>query len=510
MQASTRIVVNTLAQYARTIINMLLSLYSSRLVLNILGVDDYGIYSLVAGVVSMLSFLTNSLVGSTQRFLSVSQGKGDLTRLKEVFSNSLIIHLVLGAIVTITLEGCSPLLFNGFLNIPAGREHVAQILYQQVIWMVYISFIASPYRALLISRENIIYTSIIDVLDGILKVVLVMLLPFAQSDKLLTYGWIMFGIQTFNLLAFMCYCHSKYEECILPKFKHFSIAYVKELSEYTGWVIYSTAIIAFRTQGMAVVINKFYNAAANAAYGIGSQISGMLAFVSTSFTNAISPQLMSAEGSGNHTKMWKLAEIQSKFSFLLLSVLAIPTIFEMCSILHIWLGQVPDNAVLFGRMFIIMQTIDQLSQGLGSANRAMGNIGKYTIVTYTPKLLILPLGYLILKIDGSLQIVAILMISIETLCMLLRIYLFRNTEGFSVGEYCKNVLFLPIFPVIIGLITCYIIDITVDIKWKFIMTYIIEILLFSISAYMFALNENERHAIKSKVLKLAKHRQNEF
>ena len=504
MQPTNRIIVNTLAQYARTIINMVLSLYSSRLVLNILGVDDYGIYSLVAGVVSLLSFFTNSLVGSTQRFLSVSQGKGDIERLKVVFSNSLILHLGLGLLTTIILESIEPLLFNGFLNIPFGREVIASALYQQVILMVYISFIASPYRALLISRENIVYISIVDVLDGILKVALVLLLPFIQADKLLVYGWIMFGIQVFNLLAFSCYCHRQYDECIWPKFKNFSFSYVKELFAYTGWVVYSTAVIVCRSQGMAIVINKFYNAAANAAYGIGNQISGMLAFISTSFTNAVSPQLMAAEGGGNHEKMCKLAGFQSKFSFLLLSMLAIPTMLEMDFILSIWLGNVPENAALFGRMFIAMQTIDQLSQGLGSANRAIGNIGKYTIVTYTPKLFIIPLSYIILKVSSSLHLIVFLMVTIECICMLLRIYLFKNTDGFSIKTYCNNVLMKSMLPVLVELAACYIIYILIDFNWRCIITYIVAVFSLVFASYFIALDSKEKYLIKKIIIKVLK------
>lgn len=189
MRASNRIIVNTLAQYVRTIINLLLSLYSARLVLDILGVDDYGIYSLVAGVVSMLSFLTNSLVGSTQRFLSFCQGRGELERLQAVFSNSLLLHIALGLGITLTLESLAPFLFHGFLNIPEGREEAAVIVYQQVITMVYISFIAAPYRALLVSRENIVYTSLIDVLDGVLKV----FLWYCSLLYLWTAWWLMAG-----------------------------------------------------------------------------------------------------------------------------------------------------------------------------------------------------------------------------------------------------------------------------------------------------------------------------
>ena len=504
MQASNRIIANTLAQYIRTILNMVLSLYSSRLVLDILGISDYGIYSLVAGIVSMLSFLTNSLVGSTQRFLSVSQGKGDIPKLKEVFSNSLIIHIGLGAVISVILEICGPLLFNGFLNIPTGREKIANILYQQVIWMVYISFIASPFRALLVSRENILYTSIIDVLDGILKVVLVMLLPFASSDKLLAYGWIMFGIQIFNLLSFVIYCFKKYEECILPRFKNFSIKYVKDLSRYTGWIIYSTGIIAFRTQGLAVVINRFYSASVNAAYGIGSQISGMVSFVSTAFTNAVSPQLMAAEGGGNHQRMWKLAETQSKFSFLLLAMLAIPTMCEMRTLLHLWLGQIPDYAVLFACMFIAMQTFDQLSQGLGLANKAIGNIGKYTFVTYTPKLFILPVGYIILKyFENPLIIIALLNISIEIICMLLRIYLFRRYDGFKIRNYIINVIFKTIPPVAASTLVCGISQKFLDINYRLIVTYIISVLIYAATAYLFSLTYDEKKVILNILSKIS-------
>ena len=256
MNASNRILINTLAQYARTIINMVLSLYSSRLVMNILGVDDYGVYSLVAGVVSMLSFLTNSLVGSTQRFLSVTQGKGNIEKLKEVFSNSLLLHIALGLLVSSILAALTPFIFGGFLNIPADRIDVAKRLYLLVVLMVYTSFIASPYRALLVSHENIVYTSFIDILDGVLKVILVLLLPSSPLDKLLSYGMIMLGIQLFNLIAFMVYSSVKYDECIFPRIRMFSLAYVKELSVFTGWVVYSSVCVTLKMQGMAIVLNK--------------------------------------------------------------------------------------------------------------------------------------------------------------------------------------------------------------------------------------------------------------
>ena len=497
MNPSNRIIVNTLAQYVRTIINMVLSLYSSRLVLNILGVDDYGVYSLVAGVVSMLSFLTNSLVGSTQRFLSVSQGKGNIERLKEVFNNSLILHVVLGLFVAIVLYALTPFIFDGFLNIPDGSVEVAKELYILVVLMVYISFIASPYRALLVSHENIVYTSIIDVLDGVLKVGLVLLLPYVPINKLLAYGLIMLSIQSFNLIAFMLYSHLKYDECSWPKLRLFSLSYVKELSKFTGWVVYSSVCITLRNQGLAIVLNKIYGTAINAAYGIGMQISGMVSFISSSFQNAIAPQLMAAEGMGDRAKMLTLAEMQSKISFLLLAMIGIPAMFEMSTLLGWWLVDVPDNTVLFACMFLSMQIVDMLSTGLAAANRAIGNIGRYTLYTYTPKLLIMPIGWLCLKMGASLVLIAVIMFAIEAICMLIRISLFRKYDWFDAKGFISSVILRSLPPVIVSVCVSLLIQVICDVVLNFVLCFTISIVCFAITAYAISLKKQEKELVKS-------------
>lgn len=497
MRASNRIIVNTLVQYVRTILNLLLSLYSARLVLDILGVVDYGLYALVAGVVSMLSFFTNSLVSSTQRFLSVSQGKGDLQRLREVFSNSLLLHILLGLIVALLLESLSSILFDGFLNIPDGRESAAIILYQQVILMVYVSFIASPYRALLVSKENIVYASVIEVLDGVLKIVLVLLLPSIPLDNLVAYGWAMLLISFFNLGAFSIYAHAKYAECIFPHLRYFRFSYVKELSSYAGWVVYSTLCIALRTQGMAVVLNRVLGVAVNAAYGIGTQISGMVSFVSTSFNNAVAPQLMASEGGGNRERMWLLAKLESKFSFLLLAMIGIPTMFEMQFLLELWLVDVPPATMLFGCMFLSMQIIDMLTSGLGLANRAIGNIGLYTVVTFTPKLLILPCGWFALNVGMPLGVICVLGIIIESVCMLLRIPLIMKEIGFDALGYCCEVLFRTQIPVVLSIIACCIICFSLDFPFRVLLTFTVSIAVFAFAAYRWSLTNMEREKIVS-------------
>jgi O-antigen/teichoic acid export membrane protein len=469
--------------------------------MNILGVDDYGVYSLVAGVVSILSFFTNSLIGSTQRFLSVTQGKGDIGKLKEVFSNSLLLHIGFGLLVSAVLAALLPFMFNGFLNIPIDRIEVAKRLYLLVILMVYTSFIASPYRALLVSHENIVYTSIVDVLDGVLKVVLVLLLPHSPIDNLVSYGLILLGIQIFNLLAFMIFSSVKYDECILPKLSLFSFDYLKELSTFTGWVIYSSVCVTLKMQGLAIVLNKVYGAAMNAAYGIGSQISGMVAFVSSSLNNAIAPQLMAAEGGGDRKRMLALAETQSKMSFMLLALVGVPTMFEMQRLLELWLVEVPQNTALFGCMLLATQIVDMLSIGLNVANKAIGNIGRYIVLTYTPKLLVLPLSWMALKLKMALITVAIIMFSIEALCMLYRIYILRHESWFDAKMYCVSVILKSIPPVIISIITCAVIHLFVNNDIRIICTFLFSMPLFVIVAYTVSLNDRERKLVKSLINK---------
>lgn len=481
---------------------MLLSLYSARLVLNILGVTDYGIYALVAGVVSMLSFVTNSLVGSTQRFLSIHQGSGDMAALKNVFSNSLSLHIIIGIIVMVILECLTPFLFEGFLNIPPGRTGAGSIIYQMVVVMVYVSFVAAPYRALLISRENIVYTSVIDVCDGILKVILVIFLTYLPGDKLVDYGWIMLGISIFNLLAFAVYSHVKYEECVCPHIRDINKKYLRDLGTFTGWVTYSTLCITLRNQGLAIVLNKLRGTAINAAYGIGMQISGMVSFVSASLGNAIAPQLVAAKGAEDTQKMWFLAEFQSKFSYLLLAMVGIPTMFVMQPLLELWLGNVPAYTMTFGCMFLSAQIVDMLTTGLGTANRARGNVARYIFVTYTPKFLILPIGWYALQIGFPMIWVAVLFVVVEALCMYLRIPLLKNTDGFDARKYCRNVIGRSVIPTVICVAACIAATFIPVFPGSFLLTYILSVPLFMIAAYRYSLSVPERRKVDSLLTKM--------
>ena len=296
LSANKRLVLNTASQYCRTILNILMSFYSVNLILKYLGFEDYGIYTLIVGVVSMLSFINNSLVITTQRYLSFYHGAEEKSKLKIIFENSLFIHIILGFLILGIIEFVGLFLFDGFLNIAENRIYAAKIVFHIVATILCITFITTPFRALYIARENIVYVSIVDVLDGMMKVIFALLLSVITFDRLIAYAIGLLFIALFNLFAYSAFALIKYEECNINwKFK-INKSYILELSNFATWTLYSTMCIVGRTQGIAILLNRFLGTIINASYGLALQVSSAINFVSTSFLNAINPQITKAEG----------------------------------------------------------------------------------------------------------------------------------------------------------------------------------------------------------------------
>lgn len=502
MKSSQRVFINTFAQYTRTIINMLLSLYTVRVVLLTLGNSDYGIYTLIAGVVSMLSFITNSLVVTTQRFVSYYQGQGVIEKVKDVFNNSLILHIIIGLLVVSVLEILTPFLFDGFLNIPEERISAAKLVYQFVVIILLFTFSAAPFRALLVSHENIVYISIVDILDGILKVILVTIMTFMPFDKLVFYSIAMLAIQICNFLLLSVYCKLKYEECCYPSISRFDQKYLKELTSFAGWSLYSTGCIVGRQQGIAIVLNKVFGAVINAAYGIGFQIAGYTNFLSSALVNAISPQIIKAEGAGDRKRALWLSNVASKFIFFLLSAICIPCMFEINNILTWWLKQVPEHADMFCIMVMLTLLADSLSVGLMYINQAIGKIGLYTLVMSTPKLLTLLFVVIALHWDMSLTSVAMIYVGIELFCSILRVPFIHRTAGLNIGDFLKNVIAREIVPVAICALSCLVITKYLDFQYRFILTVGASMIIYGISIYLVGMNQQERNIINGLLLAL--------
>lgn len=508
MKSHNRIIINTIAQYVRSIANMLFSLIATRFILKNLGVDDYGIYTLIAGVVSMISFMSNALVVTTQRYLSVSQGIKDNWRMSEVFNTSFFIHLIIAIAIFVILEVIFPFLFNGFLIIPEERLGAAKYLYQTTVAVIVVSFISSPYRASIISHENIVYTSIIEIVDGLLKLVIAIGLSYIAYDKLKFYGTTLVCIYLFNLLAWIIYAKNRYLECKNINIKKVSLPLVKEIMGFATWTIYTIGCVTGRSQGIAIIINKFMGAAVNAAYGLALQVSGAVITLSQSLLNAINPQLMKAEGAGDRNKMLRFSEIESKFAFFMLTAMVIPSVFEMPQLLELWLGTVPEYAVMFCRMTMLATCMDMLTIGLNSANQAIGDIKRYSVVIYTVKFSTLLFVLFSFLSVNNVMLSCIIYVVVEFVSSILRIPFLFKTAGLDVKGFVSRVFRYEIFPIIVLIVTCYLITYLLDYHYRFLLTFVISVPLYSISIYAWGLAPDERnivnkiiYQIKNKLIK---------
>ncbi|MBD5344402.1 MAG: hypothetical protein HDR90_05375 [Bacteroides sp.] len=499
---STRLIVNTGAQYARTLINLVLSLYSTRLILAALGLADYGIFTLIGGVVSMLAFMTNAMVTTTQRFMSYHQAKSDLETQQIIFGNSVLMHLAVSVAVLALLEIAGLFLFDGFLNIAPERLPAAKVVYQCTIAMILMSFITAPYKALIISHENIVYTSVVDVCDGVLKVGIAVMLTFMDADKLVTYGFLMLSIYVLNLLAYSIYDFRNYKECIMPRLRFFNKEYVKSMSSFIGWQLYSTGCIMGRTQGTAIIINKFFGTVVNAAFGIALQLSGAVSFVSSALMLAINPQIVKAEGGGDRAKMFRLAEIASKFSYLLLAMIVIPIIFALPEVLHLWLGEVPDYAVLFCSVILITGLVDMITTGLGTCNQAIGNIGPYSVTVNTIKVLTLPVLWALLALGVKIQYAIWSYAVVELICALVRLPFLKYSGGLKISQFVCNVFLKIIIPSVFLAVVCYILEQTGIGLVLYVISLIPVVVVYGLIIYRFSLLPNEREIIDGVVASL--------
>lgn len=502
MTNSNRIIINTMAQYTRTIINVCLSLYSTRLILSALGQSDYGIYSVVAGVIAMMSFITNALVVTTQRFLSIYHGKNDPQKIRQIFGNSMLLHILIASILGVVLFCLGSWITHDFLNIVVERQQAAWYVYNAAVVMLMLTFITAPIRALFIARENIVYISIVDVVDGILKLLIAIGLSHIAYDHLVSYSVLMAGITLVNLLAFSIYASAKFPEFHLPRLRDWDKQFIKELSHFAGWTTYSMGCIIGRNQGIAVVLNIFYGTIVNSAYGIAQQVLGAVQFISTSILNAMNPQIMKAEGSGDRSRMVRLCEYESKYAFLLLSLVAIPLIAEMDTVLHFWLGEVPEHAVMFCRCILAASLCDQISVGLTTANQAVGKIRTYNLIFYTFKLLVVILAWGCIKAGLPLVSVMWCYIGVELFTSLLRLPLMKRIANIAILPFCRNVFLKIIVPATTMSIVCYISICYINLSWRIILTILLSAATGLLSIWITSLEKEEKQHITQLIKKI--------
>lgn len=493
MEPAKRIVINTLAQHTRAIINIGLSLYSTRLVLQALGQSDFGVFSLVGGVVAMLAFLTNAMVVTTQRQLSFWHGKGDALALKSMFSTSLLLHIAIGAVLSAVMLALTPFVFDALLDIPAQRVHTAINVYYMAILAMVVTFLTAPYKALFIAREEIVYVSGVEIMDGVLKLAFALCLPFITYDRLMAYACAIAGIMAFNYVALALWAATHFSESVLlPRLHLVSHQNVRALTGFATWTIYSMGCVIVRSQGVAVILNRFFGTVVNSAYGIAHQVFSSVAFIAQAVVNAMSPQIVKSEAANDRQRMLRLAELSSKYAFLLLATVTIPLVFEMPSVLQLWLGNVPEYTVTLSQFVILSALFDQITIGLGTANQAIGRIRNYSIAINTIKVLTLPAFWCCLRLGGSVTQAMSVYLAFEVAGAVMRLPFLKYTAGLSLRHFFSHVLARVMIPFVAVNAVCYLMVTCVVFPFRFLLTGIMTVATTAVTTWFFALDNAER------------------
>lgn len=505
MTSANRVIINTAILYGRMVLTVGVSLYSTRLILEALGNIDYGIFQLVGGVIAMLAFLKNAMATSTQRFLSFHQGRKNIEKQKSVFTNSLMMHVVGGLFIVLVLASLEPFLFEQFLNIPENRIYAAKVVYRTMLFSLFFSMVNVPFIGSLVAHENLLFVAVINIIESLLKLAIAFLLVGLANNQLIVYGWLMAALAFLTLLLYMGYCFKKFEECTVQGFFKVDKVQVKELSSFAGWNLFGALCGVGRNQGLAVLLNLYFGAAINAAYGIANQVASQMNFFSATMLRAMNPQIMKSEGSGDRERMLRLSMMASKFGFFLVAIIGIPAIFEMTEILNFWLKDVPDYTVIFTQLILVSILLNQLTIGLQSALQATGRIKVYQSVVGGVILLTLPGAYLFLKLGFEPQSVFISYLIIETLALVLRVYFAKKMAGLSIRMYYNRVVSRELLPVMVSGACCYFITTNFLFDLRFLFTVIMSGIVFLGSIYWVGLCKDEK-VLVHKFLTLTKNK----
>ena len=441
-----RIAKNTLLLYMRLLFTMAVGLFTSRVILNTLGIDDYGVYNVVAGVVTMFSLLTGSMSNAISRFLTFNLGKGDINKLSVVFSTSLNIVMGMSLIVLVLTEIIGVWFLNNHLNIPLQRLYAANWVLQFSIFTFVLNLISVPYNAAIIAHERMSVFAYISILEVTLKLVIVYMLYISPFDKLITYAALFAGVAVVIRSVYRIYCSRHFQECHY-RFVH-DKSILKEMGNFAGWNFFGSSSFLFYTQGVNIATNMFFNVSVNAARGISNQVEGIVKQFVTNFTTAINPQITKSYAAGNYDYTYELVCKGAKYSSFLLMFLCMPFWFEAEQIMKLWLNIYPRYAPLFLRLTLIVTIIDLMGNSLANAIWATGKVKKYYTIVSPVSLLVLPLSCLLFWMGFPAYISYVVTIVIYASIQLIRLTIAKDIMNFPVGKYAREV-FLRVFSVLL-------------------------------------------------------------
>ena len=499
--ANKRIAKNTLVLYVRMLFTMGISLFTSRVILQTLGVEDYGISSVVGGVISMFTFINAAMVSSTQRYLNFELVRDDANQLRSVFSTSLQIHALIALAIIVLSETVGLWFLNEKLVIPEARMTAAMWVYQCSILSCAVSIMSTPYNAVIVAHEKMSAFAYISILDVSLKLLVVYLLVVLPFDKLIILAILNLLVQLFIRYIYTLYCHRHFPESYFQFW--FNKTLFKEMFGFAGWSFWGNLAAILYTQGLNMMLNIFFGPIVNAARGIAVQVQSAVQQFVGGFQTALNPQITKNYASNNLPQMHSLMFRSARFSFLLLFFLSLPVLMETNFILTLWLKTVPDDAVVFTQIMICISLIYTTANPCVIANQATGKVKIYQMVVGGILLLILPISYVVLKLGAPAYSVFIVHFCIESLAQFSRMYMLRKLIHLPLWQYMKNIYIPIVSTVVIAVILPLVVRMQVAEGWlRFLAVGFTCVLSVGASSYFIGFTKQERVFFLDKSLRL--------
>ena len=417
---------------------MAVSLYTVRVVLNTLGAEDYGIYNIVAGVVTMFGFLSGAMASSSQRFFSFDLGKNDVEHLKITFSVTFQIYILIAGIVIIIAETVGIWFVNTKLVIPTERMAAANWIFQAAMVSFLLSLITTPYMASIIAHENMTVYAYVSIVEACMKLGIVFALKIIPYDKLIVYSLLIMTVGIVNTLIYIFYCQNNYDECKLHFVKDGSL--LKEIISYSGWNLFGNIAGMIKNQGISILLNLHYGAIINAARGIASQVNSTVSSFAQNFSTALRPQIIKEYAANKKNETMQLVYRGCKFTFYLMYIFTLPLCLEMKGVLGFWLKNVPDYAIIFTQLTLLEVLIDSISYPIMTLAQATGKIKLYQGIVGGILLFNLPLSYLTLKIELPPYSVMYVMIVLSLVAFIIRLFIVSELSGLSKVQFIKKTI----------------------------------------------------------------------
>lgn len=497
--SQSRIAKNTIFLYARMFVTMAVTLYTSRVILDVLGVEDFGIYNIIGGIVVLLSIVSNSMTTATQRFITYELGTGDEEQVARTFSMSMIAHFIICGVILLLGETVGLWYVLTQLNIPEGRDSAAVCVYQISMLTILINLIRSPYNASVIAHERMSFYAYMSILDVVLKLLAVFVLVFSPIDKLILYGFLIMTSNVIVLLVYRRYCIKSFNTCRF----HFIIdrSYFKKLFGYLGWNLVGAGASLGTQQAGNLIINKYLGVAVNAAFGVSMQVNGAINQFVSNFQTAFTPQLVKLFSQNRMDDFWKLSKTSALLSYYLLFIIAFPIFVNIDYVLGLWLVKVPEYAGTFCQLLILYSLIDAVQAPLWIGINATGNIKIYEIWLSLILILNIPFSILVLSLGWAPYWVLIIRVLLNFVTAIVRCVHVKWQFNFPVMQYLVQVIFRVLAVTLAVTIVWYFTSFTYTVNTflSFCLMYGISLISTAVIIYYLGIGKAERDALLSVV-----------